>query len=146
MMVYTAAMALMISAFCLLGWGVVVARERQRGERIFLSRTRTALDYLLDHGTAAVTLRVRHTYRYLFQLHWYYSLHSILKAVLRVVVGVYTILEARFEDNRRRTKALRKERQVHEAVTHLTQMAAHKKETALTQKERDRLNREQLEA
>jgi hypothetical protein len=79
------------------------------------------------------------------QLNWYYSIHSVLSAVLRGLIAVYTFFENIFERNRRRTKELRAEKRQLSELNHLRQMTDHRETTALSPAEQRRLRKRTLE-
>ena len=140
-----AAIALLASTVSFVVLYQLVAHEQRVGRRVVLSAFRAWLDRVIDHCVQLLSRRFRHLYRYMLQLHWYYGLHSVLKTALRVIVRVYSYLEDRFETNRQRTRELRRERRQAETLTHLSAMAAHKQETALTPTQQARLRQRSLE-
>lgn len=79
-----------------------------------------------------------HLVRYVLQLGWYYSLHSILRTLLLGMVKGYHALEAIFEHNRARTKQLRRELRQRKHRTHLDEIHDHKASTALSEAEKRR--------
>jgi hypothetical protein len=124
---------------------VLLKLERDRRRRLIATRLRSFLDTLVERSTRRLETIVRHFLRYIVQLHWYYGIHSILRALLRGMVALYTYLETVFERNRARTKLLRAEkRQLHE-LNHLRQMAEHREETALTPSQQQKLRHRKLE-
>ncbi|MBP6924432.1 MAG: hypothetical protein KBC62_00845 [Candidatus Pacebacteria bacterium] len=124
---------------------VVVRAEEIREKRFFLSGTRQNLDKKLLGVHTALDDMWHHFVRYIVQLGWYYSMHSLLKTILRVLVSVYTYIEHIFEKNRQKTKVLRKEWKQKTRQTHLTQIADHKAETALSSTEKATLRQQKLE-
>jgi hypothetical protein len=124
---------------------VVVRVEEARGKRLLLGGVRQVLDakiFSLGRWCDGVW---HHFVRYIVQLGWYYSIHSLLRTILQVLVSVYTYIENIFERNREKTKVLRRERKQKTRQTHLTQIAEHKAEVALTPSEQAALRQQKLE-
>jgi hypothetical protein len=124
---------------------VVVRVEEARGRRLLLGGVRAFFDRKIIAIHKWFDDLWHHFARYVVQLGWYYSIHSLLRTLLRVLVSVYTYIETMFEKNRERTKDLRKERKQKIKQTHLTQIADHKVETALTPTEQVALRKQKLE-
>jgi ATP-dependent helicase/DNAse subunit B len=124
---------------------VVVRVEHMRDRRLFLSGARGWLDVKITTLTQFSVSYWNHFVQYILKLGWYYSIHSLLRTILNVLVSVYAHVEAMFERNRRRTKQLRMERKQKIKESHLTQIAAHKEETALTPSQQTELRRQKLE-
>ena len=114
-------------------------QEQRRGRRLVAARARAALDRSVESVTARITKSVTHFVRYIVQLSWYYSIHSVLRTLLRGIVTAYEYLESIFERNRERAKQLRAEKRQLAELNHLRQMAAHRADTALTPKEQQKL-------
>ena len=119
--------------------------ERRRGNRLFAVSLREKIDALVNDAGAFLQRQWRHLVRYVLQLSWYYSLHSLLKNLLKLLVAVYTFFEQLFEKNRKRTRALRAEKKELHASNHLRQMSEHQEETALTATQKRRLRKRKLE-
>ena len=125
---------------------LLVRIESGRGGRLFASGFRSWLDRIIDSATGGIKRRWRHFVKYIVQLHWYYSIHSVLKAALRVIVAVYAFIENEFERNRLRAKLLRAEKKKRLSTkTHLDQIEEHKQETALTPAQQKQLKKKVLE-
>lgn len=124
---------------------VLVRVEESKRRRVVLVGARNFLDRKIVALYTWFDNLWHHFVRYVVQLGWYYSIHSLLRTVLRVLVSVYTYIETMFEKNRERTKHLRKERKQKIKQTHLTQIADHQAETALTQAEQVALRKQKLE-
>ena len=107
-------------------------------------RMRGWFDHVVLAGIAWWNQVTTHIIKYVLQLGWYYSIHSILRAVLLGLVTGYHALEAVFERNRARTKALRRELKQHKQRTHLDEIHDHKTSTALTEPEKKRLRKRGL--
>ncbi len=118
---------------------VLFRQERQRGRRLVATRIRNFLDKLVEQVTSRLTKSITHFVRYIVQLSWYYSIHSVLRAALRGMVAAYNYLENVFERNRERTKQLRAEKRQLTELNHLRQMADHRVDTALTPKQQQKL-------
>jgi hypothetical protein len=124
---------------------LLVGLEKKKEKRLVLSGLRKGLDNFLDFIFSKVAINWRHFTKYVVQLHWYYSIHSVLKGILRVIVAFYTYFENVFENNRRRTRKLRAEKKKLRTNSHLDQVAEHKEETALTTKQKQTLRNQKLE-
>jgi hypothetical protein len=124
---------------------VVVQIEQFRSRRLFWGGVRGLLDVKLVQFAKAWTEHWHHFTQYIVKLGWYYSIHSLLRTLLKLLVSMYTYLEHIFERNRKRTKELRQERKQKTEKSHLTQIADHKAETALTSTEKTELRRQKLE-
>lgn len=109
----------------------IVQAEQKRRKRFLFTGLRGWFDKVISAIERKVGRWFQHFSRYVVQLGWYYSIHSFLKAVLKVLVSSYERVERIFEANRKRTKQLRIEKQK-ATQSHLTEMAAHKEKTALT--------------
>ncbi len=107
-------------------------------------RVRGWFDRIVVAGVEWWEKVITHMVRYVLQLGWYYSLHSILRALLLGLVTGYHALEAVFERNRARTKALRRELKHRKQRTHLDEIHDHKTSTALTEPEKKRLRKQGL--
>ncbi len=150
----TLALVLGVLSVCWLLWSYLVGREVARGERLMLAGLRSRLDSGVAHFRLSLKAVLDYLDRHIIRLSWYYSLHSLLQAALRVVVSLYDYLEGRFHQNRLRARALRAERRARKqgkAVTpvmvdtHLTSIAEHKAETALSDKQKQKLKTKKLE-
>ena len=115
-----------------LGVFMLVRFEARQGKRMFLGGVRTSLD-IFFFSLEQVLCRVwQHTTRYVVQLNWYYSLHALLKGGLSFLNNIYAYVETAFENNRRKTRALRLEKREKETESHLDHITTHKEETSLT--------------
>jgi hypothetical protein len=110
---------------------VLVQVEERRGRRVILASLRNSLDATLQRFQLWLDNTWSHFLKYVVRLGWYYSIHSLLRAILSVLVSIYTYVEAVFERNREKTKLLRRERK-QKQQTHFSQIADHKSEVALT--------------
>ena len=144
-MVSTATVIFGTSLFVFVLLLLVIRKERRRGRRFFLDGVRSWLDSGIDAVEAKLVTGWDHFTKYILQLHWYYSIHSVLKGFLRITVSVYTYFERILERNRDRAKQLRAEKRELGAVNHLRQMAEHKEGTALTAAQKKKLKHKKLE-
>lgn len=144
-MVTSALTAFLASIIALVMLVVVTQKERRRGRRFFASGLRSWLDRVVATLEQRVIRSFDHFMKYIVQLNWYYSIHAVLRAILKGLVAVYTYFESIFERNRKRTKELRAEKRQLNELNHLRQMAAHKKDTALSSAEKQRLRQKTLE-
>jgi hypothetical protein len=145
MMVTSALTAFVVSILSLVVLIAVTQQERRRGRRFFAAGLRSWLDTVIFATERQITLSFNHFIRYIVQLNWYYSIHSVLRTILRGLVAVYTYFEAVFERNRQRTKELRAEKRQLSELNHLRQMANHRIDTALTPVEQQKLRKRTLE-
>jgi len=141
-------LALTVSAVM---FSLLVGAEERRGQRLVLSGVRARTDRAVEWTVALIASCVRYIDRHIIRLSWYYSLHSLLQAALRVVVSLYDYLEQRFHSNRKRARAIRAERRAltrpaqSESSSMLTSVAEHKETTALSAKEKQKLKNKKLE-
>jgi len=124
---------------------IVMHLERKRNKRFFASRVRAWLDGLITSLEQWIVKTWEHFVKYVVQLNWYYSIHSVLRAILRAIQFCYFSFEGVFERNRARTKKLRAERREISELNHLRQMTEHKEETALTDSQKKKLRHKNLE-
>ncbi len=124
----------------------VVGVETVRRERVMLVVFRSYLDRVLLRLFERGTLVIRYVDRRIIRLSWYYSLHSLLQAALRVVVSLYDYLEKIFHINRKRARAIRAERRIRKESSGMLQsVALHKETTALTPTQKKKLRTKKLE-
>jgi hypothetical protein len=133
------------SSILFIAYALMVRVEHIRARRLVGARLRTALDARITRIEERWGSNWKHLSRYILQLGWYYSIHSLLRTILQVLVSVYTYIEHIFEKNRVRTKQLRKEFKKHVAQSHLTHIAHHKEKTALSTKEQIEIRTKTLE-
>jgi p-aminobenzoyl-glutamate transporter AbgT len=124
---------------------IVVHYERRHSKRLLGTRLRGWLDKMLSSLETSLAQRWSHFVRYIVQLNWYYSIHSVLKTILLAIQVFYTSFEKIFERNRSRAKKLRMEKRQLSAANHLSQMADHKVDTALTPAQKKKLRHKKLE-
>ena len=139
----TASIIFIASAVLLIAVAVMVRAEELRARRFIGGRVRAVLDTGIIHFEERFARKWRHLSRYMVQLGWYYSIHSLLVAVMKVLVSLYEGFEQIFERNRARTKLLRKEFKTHQQ-SHLTAMADHKEAVALSPDEQIALREKKL--
>jgi hypothetical protein len=134
----------LIGAFLVLS--AVVGTEERRGSRLALVSLRGVLDRVVVWVVARLAATVHYLDRHIIRLSWYYSLHSFLQALLKIVVSLYDYLEGWFHLNRRRARALRAERRAAQSTGGvLHSIAKHKAETALSPAEKKKLRSKKLE-
>lgn len=136
--------------FCLvLGFvalSTLVGVEVRTGRRVVLGGVRAWCDTAVDSVTRSLRSTVLYIDRHIIKLSWYYSLHSVLQAALRVVVSLYDYLEHSFHSNRKRARAIRAERRVKKDPSGmLHNVALHKETTALSNAEKKKLLTKKLE-
>lgn len=144
-MINLAATVFSVSIFILLILVVVVSKERRLGRRFFAVTLRSWLDRIVITTEVWLVKTWNHFVKYILQLNLYYSIHSLLKTWLRMIVAVYTYFENVFENNRTKTKQLRSEKRQLSEMNHLQQIANHKKDTELTPAQKKKLKKKQLE-
>lgn len=119
--------------------------EERNARRFIGGHFRDALDQKIERTAHRFETHWKHVSRYVLQLGWYYSIHSLLRTILTILVSVYDKIERIFEHNRSRTKELRKEFKKQLEKTHLTHMAEHKVKTSLSPEEQKELKTRKLE-
>ncbi len=144
-MINLAATGFAVSVLILLILLVVVHKERRLSRRFFASSFRGWLDKIIVRFEVWLLVTWNHFIKYILQLHWYYSIHSVLKAILKMIIAVYTYFENVFEANRTRTKQLRSEKRQMSDLNHLQQITKHQKATALTPAQQKKMRKKQLE-
>lgn len=124
----------------------IVGVEVRDGRRLVLPGVRDWCDGVVDSGARTIQSTLVYVDRHVIRLSWYYSLHSLLQAALRVVVSLYDYLEQSFHHNRKRARAIRAERRVVKSPSGmLHNVALHKETTALTSVEKKKLRTKKLE-
>lgn len=123
----------------------LVRVEQKNARRLVGGRLRNSLDVSILRIEKKWSHNWRHLSRYVLQLGWYYSIHSLLSTIMRVLVSIYNRIEHIFERNRARTKELRKELKKHVQQSHLSQIAHHREKTALSSEEKTQLRKDKLE-
>lgn len=144
-MVYQAVMAWVGSIAIFVTLLLIIRSEQKRGHRFIAVGLRNWLDRTADGFSAWLTKKGEHFVKYIVQLHWYYSIHSVLRMLLRIIVRFYSYFEDMFERNRARAKRLRSEKRQLGELNHLRQMAVHKEDTALTPSQKSKLRHKNLE-
>lgn len=129
--------------FIVLVW--VMAREQARGERLVLVRLRGGLDTVLRR--VAQTLRRGYTVvgQFFLQLWWRYIVDQVLRRLLLAMSHTYDRMVSYFEYNRRQAKVIRKHRKQWQRSSHLTALAEHKSDTALSEQEQAHRRRQARE-
>lgn len=144
-MITTAAIAFGSSLVIFLVLLVVTQRERSGGTRVVAAQVRQRLDIVVDRVSLRIKRGLEHFVKYIVQLRWYYSIHALLRGILRFIVAAYDYFERIFERNRDRAKQLRQEKQQLNVEHHLQQVAIHKADTALTPAQKRKLRDRKLE-
>jgi hypothetical protein len=132
------ALTLFLSAFVAF---VVLASffsvEEKKG-RLFLSKARGHLDRALDAFVRFISERFVYLGRHIFKLGWHYGIHKFLRFIMTVLVKSYDLLERWFMSNRERARVIKLEKKAR-AGGHLSEMAKHKEESALTETQKKKL-------
>jgi len=144
-MINLAFTTVIVSGFSLLLLMIIIEKERRRGRRFFFVGLRGWLDRVVEGVEQWLARSWRHFIKFILQLNWYYSIHSVLRTILKMTVAVYTYFENIFENNRTRTKRLRAEKRKLKEKNHLQKMADHKKDSALTPSQQKKLRHQKLE-
>jgi hypothetical protein len=144
-MIETAATTFVASLVVFVVSVTLVQIEVIRGRRILLVSFRELIDRQLCNISSAWRSLWHDFSKYIVKLGWYYSVHSLLRFVLQLLVSVYTFFEHKFEHNRRLTKELRKEKRHRTKKTHLTEIADHKTMVSLSSAEQERILKDTLE-
>jgi hypothetical protein len=144
-MIETAATVWLISLVTFATLVLVVRQEQKRGKRYLIPGVRSWLDDRVLQAGNLLARAWEHFSKYILQLNWYYSIHSILKGILKTLFAFYRYFENIFERNRTRTKQLRAEKRQLSEYSHLQQMSDFKHETALTESQKKKLKQKHLE-
>jgi hypothetical protein len=144
-MITTALTTWLVSLTTFVVLALVFHSEKKRGRRYIGSYLRGWLDRVVSKGSTLLERSWEHFNKYIVQLNWYYSIHGVLKGVLKTLVACYQYFENIFERNRKRTKELRAEKRQLSEYSHLQQMSEHRTETALTEAEKKKLKKKHLE-
>jgi hypothetical protein len=118
--------------------------ELRRGKRFFLVKFRTNLDNWFIIIYRSLVAKIRYVVRHTFQLSWYYSIHSALRAVLTLLVKIYDRLELVFINNKERARVLRIEKREMTEKNHLSEIEAHKVANALSPAQKKKLKAKKL--
>lgn len=129
----------------LIVYAFVTSWEEKRGSRLFLSSFRELLDNVFNKIFLFLKRKINYIVRHTIKLSWYYSIHSMLRAVMTLLVKAYDRLELVFMENRERAKVLRAEKREMSVDNHLTAMAEHKVSTALSPGQKKKLRAKKLE-
>lgn len=123
----------------------ITTREEANRKRFFLTKSRDTLDRLIVQGVAVGKAKLSYVLRHIIKLSWYYSLHSMLRAVMGLLVHTYDSLEMIVIKNRERARRLRAEGRILTGGNHLTEIEKHKASTALTSSQKKKLRAKKLE-
>lgn len=132
------------SSFILLVlWAIVTTKEQRLGRRFFAVHSRKSLDIAFDQIIAQVAKWYILITRHKMKLSWYYSIHTVLVAVLAFLGTTYNKIENIVIANRVKAKQIRKEK--HSFIkSHLTEIAEHKVNVKLSKKEQTRRKKASL--
>lgn len=144
-MIFEALITFTIATVVFLTVAIVVQIEHSRMRRLFLVGTRGWIDQKLAESALRMHARWHHFTQYILKLGWYYSIHSLLRTILTLLISIYNYFEGIFERNRSRTKQLRQEHKRKIKKGHFSMIADHKAETALTPEEQTALRKQKLE-
>jgi hypothetical protein len=132
----------MIIAFVYVGCSVVILLlltvlytiEDVKGKRIFMVSGRESLDRFLNAFSLEIS-RISYGFAHGFmRLLFHYGAHSILKRVLSGIRNLEVRVENLVRANRKIAKDIR-----NKTRTHLSDIADHKEEVALTDKEKEKM-------
>lgn len=122
---------LAVSGLALLGWTLLLVAEARHGARV-LEGARTALDRAASATARAVGARLPELNRHFAQQFFHYVVHLALSFMLSIIRTVERGVHYVAQVNRSRAVSVREPR----ADSHLSQVLAHKEETALTEEEK----------
>ncbi len=124
---------------------VLVHTEQARGKRVLLASVRGWIDRKIVLVFKRLLDSWHHFTHYVVRLGWYYSIHSLLRTILAMLVSAYTFLERMFEHNRVKTKELRRKKKHAIEHGHFSKIADHKAEMSLTPDEQTKRKKDKLE-
>jgi hypothetical protein len=108
--------------------------EDGQGKVLVLTGMRASLNRLIEKVFSPLSRWHPYMGRGFFRLIMHYMLHSVLRRVLRLLRRIESSLETLIRQNRQVAKAIDAEKR----QTHLTAIADHKLETALSPREKQR--------
>jgi len=144
-MISIALSSFLISVLFFIALLFLVHKERRLGRRFFGVKIRTYIDQKLVVWGRKTAEGFDHFSKYIIQLNLHYSIHSILRMLLKVIIKFYTFFENRLEQNRKKAKQLRSEKRQLSEMNHLQQMTVHREDTALTPAQKEKLKERNLE-
>ena len=124
---------------------VLVHAEQAKGKRIVLASARRWIDRKMVLVYERLLSSWHHFSHYVVRLGWYYSIHSLLRTILAMLVSAYNFLERMFEHNRVKTKELRRKKKHSIEHGHFSKIADHKADVALTPDEQLQRKKDKLE-
>lgn len=128
----TPLLLLLVSGAVLIVLILVFRGEERRGERFF-DRARTHVDFWILKLRHMVGVRFRTWGRYVIRQILQYLFHTLLRGSIRSL----DVLEERLKDMLRRNKSLAKKSDIERTTKNkLEEIALHKLEVALTEKEK----------
>lgn len=124
------------SVLALLVLTVVYTIEDVKGKRVFLVGVREAMDRFLNAFLQKISVWLYGFAHGFMRLLFHYGAHSILKRVLSGIRG----LEARVENLVRKNRKIAKDIR-NKTRTHLSDIADHKEEVALSDEDKEKMMR-----
>ena len=109
--------------------------EDAKGHRIFLSSFRSWLDKMLARLFAATAHFLTFYGKAFIRLLFHYGAQALLKKMLNFLHSI----EKKVENLVRKNKMVAREINIHRVKTHLDELSEHKQDSALTQKQRDKM-------
>lgn len=122
------------SFVALVAWSLFTTYEINHNKRLLLAGVRNRIDTLLEQISKTLSLWYITITRHKVKLSWYYSIHTVLVAILAFLGRTYTTIEAIVLRNRDKAKQIRREKKIM-TRTHLTEIAEHKVSVKLSEKE-----------
>ncbi len=141
----TPGLTFLVSVVALLLCIVLWRTEQNRGDRVMFRRSRLLADRALRVGDSWLQAFLYIWNRYVWQLGWRYVIHVSLRAVLISIASLYDRLVNYFEHNRRAAKHLRRDKQLWKQSGHWFELSNHKRNSALSDKEKIRRKQVALE-
>ncbi len=109
--------------------------EDKRAQKVLLPRLRNALDAFLLRRMGAHAFASSHVGQGFFRLLFHYFAHGVLNRVLAAIRWIEIRVESLIRQNRQIAKTIGAQKR----ETHLTAIAEHKAQTALTEREKQKL-------
>ncbi len=122
------------STVAFIGYSILLLVEERRGDRSVLKGVRQVLDGQIIRLSTRASDVLHYVSKRVITLSWYYSLHALLKFVLKFLAGLYFSVEQMLINNRNKARQIRRSQR----NSHLTMISEHQKETALTETEKKR--------
>lgn len=122
--------------FVTLAW--ISTLEMRANKRFFLSYLRNAADHLIHDLAIKVHSFFVYLGKYVITLSWYYSLHTLLRLLLKFLAGTYYMLENILHRNRDKARKIRQEKK-NKTKSHLEVIADHRASNQLTVQQKKKL-------